>query len=192
MRIVGGTLRGRAFEAPEGRDTRPTTDRMRESIASMVLSACDLDLSNCSVLDAFAGSGAMGLELCSRGAERCTFVERNGRAARVVRRNCQTLLTQGTWDVLTGDMVRLATKPRLPGSPFDLVFLDPPYAMSARDVSAIVANLAVGGHLARGCLFVYERAAKAPGLLVEGAYALRSRSHGGTCIDLMRMDSQNG
>ena len=68
MRIVGGKWRGRRIEAPEGRGvTRPTTDRMRESIASMILSARGLDLSGESVLDAFAGSGAMGLELLSRG-----------------------------------------------------------------------------------------------------------------------------
>ena len=71
MRIVGGKWRGRQIEAPDGRDvTRPTTDRTREQIASMILSAAGLDLSGTSVLDAFAGSGAMGLELLSRGAAR--------------------------------------------------------------------------------------------------------------------------
>ena len=73
MRIVGGKWRGRQIEAPDGRDvTRPTTDRTREQIASMILSAAGLDLSGTSVLDAFAGSGAMGLELLSRGAARAS------------------------------------------------------------------------------------------------------------------------
>ena len=81
MRIVGGIWRGRALAAPEGRDvTRPTTDRTREQMASMVLSAFDLDLSDVRILDAFAGSGAIGLELLSRGAAHCTFVDADRKA----------------------------------------------------------------------------------------------------------------
>ena len=92
MRIVGGKWRGRAIEAPRGRDvTRPTTDRTRERVASMVLSAMGLDLSGRSVLDAFAGSGAMGFELLSRGAARATFVDRDRRAVALVRRTAASL-----------------------------------------------------------------------------------------------------
>lgn len=192
MRIVGGTLRGRTFEAPEGRGTRPTTDRMREGIASMICSACELDLSDRPVLDAFAGSGGMGLELLSRGAPHCTFVEKNARAARVVRRNCQDLLpSDNRWSVVVGDMARLATRSRMPGAPFGIVFLDPPYAMLAEDVSSVVASLASAGHLAPGCLVVYERARTAPGLSAEVVVPLRSRSHGETSIDLARMDVEH-
>lgn len=188
MRIVGGILRGRSFDAPEGRDTRPTTDRMRESIASMVLSARGLDLDGCSVLDAFAGSGGMGLELLSRGADHCTFVERNRRAARVVQRNCSSLLDdKGCWKVLVGDVARFAEAPHMEGAPFDIVYLDPPYAKPAEDVSSVVAGLQANGNLAPGCLVVYERSTDAPGLEVEGAFALRSRRHGGTSVDMLRM-----
>ena len=102
MRIVGGEWRGRPLEAPEGRGTRPTTDRMRETIASMVLSAFDLDLDGVSVLDAFAGSGAMGLEFLSRGARRCTFVDSDRKAAGVVRRNVAALGAQRSCSVVTG------------------------------------------------------------------------------------------
>ena len=92
MRIVGGKWRGRQIEAPEGRGTtRPTTDRTREAIASMILSARGLDLTGDSVLDAFAGSGAMGLELLSRGASHATFVDRDRRAAARVRRSAEAL-----------------------------------------------------------------------------------------------------
>lgn len=192
MRIVGGTLRGRSFEAPEGRDTRPTTDRMRESIASMVLSARGLDLGGCSVLDAFAGSGGMGLELLSRGAGRCTFVERNRRAAQVVRRNCAALLDdRQSWKVLVADVGRCAGWP-MAGAPYDIVFLDPPYAKPAQEVSSLVARLAKGGHLAQGCLVVYERSADGPALEVDGAQALKSRTHGGTCVDVLRMGESHG
>ena len=86
MRIVGGKWRGKPFDAPSGRDvTRPTTDRVREAMASMVLSAYDLDLSGVSVLDAFAGSGAIGLELVSRGAGSATLVDSDRRNAQLLR-----------------------------------------------------------------------------------------------------------
>ena len=92
MRIVGGKWRGRQIEAPDGRDvTRPTTDRTREQIASMILSAAGLDLSGTSVLDAFAGSGAMGLELLSRGAARATFLDRDRRAVARIKRTDSSL-----------------------------------------------------------------------------------------------------
>ena len=108
MRIVGGKWRGRRIEAPEGRGvTRPTTDRMRESIASMILSARGLDLSGESVLDAFAGSGAMGLELLSRGAAHATFVDRDRGAVARLRRSAQTLGAQSSeLHALAGDVER--------------------------------------------------------------------------------------
>ena len=110
MRVVGGTFRGKPLEAPRGRDTRPTTDRIRESIASMILSAQGLDLSECDVLDAFAGSGAMGIELLSRGARSCVFCERDRRAANVVRANCASVgLSRGAYRVICADSLRLAS-----------------------------------------------------------------------------------
>lgn len=188
MRIVGGTWRGRSFEAPEGRGTRPTTDRMRESIASMILSACGLDLSDVAVLDAFAGSGGVGLELLSRGARSCTFCERNRRAAGIVRRNCKALCAaDDTWRVVVADVCAVAERGPMVGGPFDVVFLDPPYAMPAADVTRLVEELAAQGSLAEGCLVVYERASDGPALELAGARLARTKKHGGTSIDLVRM-----
>lgn len=88
MRIVGGEWKGHPIEAPEGRDvTRPTTDRVREAVSSMLMSARGLTLDGASVLDAFAGSGALGLELLSRGAAHATFVDLDRGACARVRRN---------------------------------------------------------------------------------------------------------
>ena len=85
MRVIGGRWRGRHLDAPEGRGvTRPTTDRVREAMASMVLAACGLSLTSVHVLDAFAGSGGLGIELLSRGAASATFVEMNRKSAAVV------------------------------------------------------------------------------------------------------------
>lgn len=186
MRIVGGKWRGRRIEAPEGRAvTRPTTDRMRESMASQILSACGLDLSGRSVLDAFAGSGAMGLELLSRGAARATFVDRDRRAVARLRRTAASLgAAEGEVAALAGDVFSLVSR-GLPGAPFDVVFLDPPYALSAERVSSLVDALARRGQLAPGAVVVYEHAADASGLDCDALGPARSRTHGITAVDLM-------
>lgn len=187
MRIVGGDWRGRSIEAPEGRDTtRPTTDRTREGIASMLLSACGLDLSGVRVLDAFAGSGALGLELLSRGAEHATFVERNRKVANVVRCNIKALGADGRATLVAGDAFRLAER-GISGGPFGIVVLDPPYATPAEDVAALVENLAAAGCLTPDALVLYERAAQAPGLPLIIASTIRERSYGDTSVDLLRL-----
>ena len=186
MRIVGGKWRGRAIEAPKGRDvTRPTTDRTREQVASMILSARGLDLSGDSVLDAFAGSGAMGLELLSRGAAHATFVDLDRRAAQRVRRTAFALgVKRGELDVLSGDVCALAGR-RLPGAPFDIVFLDPPYALPAERVSGLLVSLAASGQLADGAVVVYERSSAGEGLSCPGLVPVRSKTHGITSLDLL-------
>ena len=174
MRIVGGIWRGRRIEAPEGRDvTRPTTDRMRESIASMVLSAFGLDLTGVRVLDAFGGSGALGLEFLSRGAESCTFVDLDKRAAARIRRNATSLgAGPGRFRVLSGDVFRMAARGSLAGGPFSLVVLDPPYAVDAGAVSSLVEDLREGGLLSDGALVLYEHASDGPGLDVPRSEVL--------------------
>ncbi|WP_077598736.1 RsmD family RNA methyltransferase [Olsenella urininfantis] len=187
MRIVGGSWRGRAIEAPEGRDvTRPTTDRTREAMASMVLSAFGLDLSGVRILDAFAGSGAIGLELLSRGASSCCFVDRDRQSAGRVRRNARALGAEGLCSVLTGDVMRLAGG-RLPGGPFSLVVLDPPYALGAGQVSALVETLASSGQLEPSALVLYEHDRKSPGLGLPAARLVKEKSRAATAVSLYRM-----
>lgn len=186
MRIVGGKWRGRQIEAPEGRGTtRPTTDRTREAIASMILSARGLDLAGASVLDAFAGSGAMGFELLSRGAERATFVDRDRRAVARIRRSAAAL-GAGPDEVraLGGDVFSLAARGLL-GAPFDVVFLDPPYAVAAERVSTLVDDLVESGQLAPDAVVVYERAAEAGGLRCPALEHVRTREHGISAVDLL-------
>lgn len=191
MRVVGGQWRGRALEAPEGRDvTRPTTDRTREAIASMVLSARGLDLGSTSVLDPFAGSGACGIELLSRGAAHATFCDIDRAAAARVRRNLQSLgAAPDTFDVLRADVLRDPSR-RLPGAPFGVVFLDPPYKMPASDVSGLVLALMGAGQLEDGATVIYERASDAPTLEGAGLTLVRTKRHGSTSVDLMTMEAQ--
>jgi 16S rRNA (guanine966-N2)-methyltransferase len=119
MRIIAGEKRGRRIEAPPGRNTRPTSDRVRENVFN-ILGPVD----DAVVLDLYAGSGAMGLEALSRGAARAVFVERDPDARRAIERNLDRLRLHGT--VLRQDAVAvLAGESRK----YDLVFVDPPYDM---------------------------------------------------------------
>lgn len=132
MRIIGGEWRGRKIEEPRGRDvTRPTTDRVREACASMVMSAFDFDLDEVRVLDAFGGSGALGIEMLSRGARSLATFEIDRNAARLITKNIESLCRdRARWRVVTGDVLANASRGRVPGGPFDLVLLDPPYALA--------------------------------------------------------------
>lgn len=119
MRIVAGEWRGRRLVAPAGATTRPTADRVREALFSMLG-----DLEGAVVLDLFAGSGALGLEALSRGAASATFVDSDARAVAAVRRNLESL--GATADVRRRDA--LAHLEAAAGAEFDLVFVDPPYS----------------------------------------------------------------
>ena len=121
MRIIAGTHRGRRFAAPKGDHTRPTGDRVREALFNLVG-----PVDGASVLDLYAGSGALGLEALSRGARSCVFVESDGAACRVIRANLETLGLTGAL-VLQRDAVAVMQEERTAGRRHDLVLLDPPY-----------------------------------------------------------------
>lgn len=188
MRIIGGEWRGRKIEEPRGRDvTRPTTDRVREACASMVMSAFDFDLDEVRVLDAFGGSGALGLEMLSRGARSLTTFEIDRNAARLITKNIESLCRdRARWRVITGDMLASASRGRVPGGPFDLVLLDPPYAFGAEPVEELLQNLAQQGLLAPGAYALFEHAAADAGAHPAGFEIAREKRYGITSVDLLR------
>lgn len=153
MRIVAGAARGRRLRAPEGPGTRPTADRVKEAL----FSSLQPELVGAHVLDLYAGSGALGLEALSRGAARVTAVESGRRALAALRHNAQVVGLDGH-EVLGSDVGR-ALAGELPGAPFDLVLLDPPYRTTYEEVSRVLAALV--GHLAAGAVVVVERPARA-------------------------------
>ncbi len=187
MRIVGGTWKGHPIEAPEGRDvTRPTTDRVREAISSMILSAKGLSLDGLSVLDAFAGSGALGLEMLSRGAAHCTFVDLDQKACARVRRNAAALgAAPASFTVVRGDSVKLTASGHVAGAPFDIVLLDPPYATEAARVAELVEALDAAGLLTDGAHVLYERSSGRPAMEPAGFYAVKQKRYGQTAVDLL-------
>ena len=145
MRIISGQWRGRPLAAPKGLQTRPTADRTRETLFSMLASRLG-SFDELRVADLYAGSGALGLEALSRGAAHCTFVENNRAAVEAIRANAATLGA-------TGIEVMAMSAARLPlAQPFHLILADPPYAEgsgSAAVAAVVMASwLAPGGWLA--------------------------------------------
>lgn len=126
MRIVAGTLRGRPLQAPGGDETRPTTDRARESIFNLV--GARIELVDAFVLDLFAGSGALGLEAVSRGAAACTFVESHPGALRVAKQNARALGVEDACTFVKADALTFTA--RYHGPHFDLILADPPYGLA--------------------------------------------------------------
>lgn len=121
MRVIAGSRKGRRIAAPRGEHTRPTSDRVREALFNIVGPVDDA-----SVLDLFAGSGALGLEALSRGARRCTFVDADRAACRVISANLETLdLTGGA--VLQRDVFQVLREETASDRRHDLVLIDPPY-----------------------------------------------------------------
>ena len=121
MRVITGSARGRRLETLSGESTRPTAEKVKESL----FSAIQFDIEGRRVLDLFAGSGQLGIEALSRGASGCVFVDRNTDAVQVIRRNLQHTGFSAVSQVLGTDALSYLTRPR---DRFDLVFLDPPYA----------------------------------------------------------------
>ena len=140
MRIIAGEWRGRAIEAPPGPGTRPTADRVRETLFSMLASRIG-SFEGLRVADLFAGSGALGLEALSRGAAFACFVENDPKAASVIRANATDLGALDRVQILGSSALAL---PR--SGPFDLLFADPPYAPGSG--SAVVAAVAAADWLA--------------------------------------------
>ncbi len=157
MRIISGEFRGRPLKSLKGDSTRPTTDRVREALMSSLTSARGT-LEGARVLDAFAGSGALGLETLSRGAAHATFCEQGRDAQRIIEANIASLrLPRSRYALRRGDAFTL---PQFAAAPYDLVFLDPPYAYEAAKVLDLVCGLDKAGKLAPGALVCYEFAKK--------------------------------
>jgi 16S rRNA (guanine966-N2)-methyltransferase len=130
MRIVAGQWRGRRLAAPQGETTRPTADRTRETLFSMLTSRLG-SFEGLAVADLFAGSGALGLEALSRGAASCVFVEQDAPALRALRQNIAALRAQPLCDVRATSALALGPARQ----PLDLILLDPPYGSGAGAVA---------------------------------------------------------
>lgn len=175
-RIIAGAAGGRRISAPDGRTTRPTSDRAREALFASVQS--DLgSLDGLRVMDLYAGSGAIGLEALSRGASHALLVEADRKAAQVVKDNIAALRLPGA--ELSADRVERVLARGNPGAPYDLVVADPPYAVTDDEVASVLSALVGHGWLAEDAVLVVERSKRAPEpAWPEGIERDRSRKYG--------------
>jgi len=172
MRIIAGIWRGRTIVAPTGTDTRPTSDRTREALFSMLASRLG-SFDGLRVADICAGTGALGLEALSRGAAHCTFIERDRTAVGVLRANIEKLGANAD--------VRPIAAEGFKGGPYDLVLIDPPYGTGLGQKLLPDIGLAPGGwaSIETG----RSETVEVPGFTVEA-----ERSHGKAKISLLRAD----
>jgi 16S rRNA (guanine966-N2)-methyltransferase len=185
VRIVSGDLRGRAIITPEGQNTRPTSDRARQAVFNILEHASWSDgVRDKRVIDLFSGSGALGFEALSRGAAFCLFVETDEDARGAIRENVDAFGLFGSTRVHRRDATQLGVKPGADGPPFDLVFLDPPYAKGLGEIA--LARLVEGGWLASGALVMFERGVSEPPFAVEGFEALDVRDYGAARVHFLK------
>ncbi|MBP3238252.1 MAG: 16S rRNA (guanine(966)-N(2))-methyltransferase RsmD [Lachnospiraceae bacterium] len=154
MRVVAGTARSILLEAPEGRDTRPTTDRIKETLFNIIQGYTN----DASVLDLFAGSGALGIEALSRGAEKAWFVDNAKEPIRCINGNVKRAGFADRSEILQCDFQSAIGRFKLKGVSFDLVFIDPPYLKGLETAS--IKALLDAGVLNDGCLLVVEESSE--------------------------------
>ncbi|KIL35251.1 DNA methyltransferase [Cohnella kolymensis] len=150
MRVISGQAKGHPLKAVPGSNTRPTTDKVKESMFSIIGPYFDEER----VLDLFAGTGALGIEALSRGAGSAVFIDANSQSVEVVRRNLESTKLSGKAEVYRNDSRRALKALERKGVPFHIVFLDPPYVM--KDCDELLKEMASRGLLADGALVVVE------------------------------------
>jgi 16S rRNA (guanine966-N2)-methyltransferase len=188
MRIIAGSAGGIPVKVPQS-VTRPTTDRVREAVFSMLGES----VIEAKVLDLFAGSGGMGLEALSRGAAQATFVEQQGQAASIIQENLtRSRLPNG--QVVKADVFAAVRRLAESGTLFDVIFADPPYAKKPGDVdlgTKLLEDKNLRNILVPGGIFVLEcMMTKGSGSVIAGWDVIRDRAYGSTRILILQLPTQ--
>lgn len=185
MRIVAGSLKGRAIVAPEGQGTRPTSDRARQAVFNVLEHAgWSEPLEGLRVIDLYAGSGALGFEAISRGAAFALFVEIDDEARGAIRENADAYGVMGRTRVHRRSATDLGVRPGSDGEAFDLAFLDPPYRKGLGEQT--LARLIEGNWLKPGAVVVFERGSDEPEIETPGYERLDARDYGTARVLFLR------
>ncbi|WP_027833661.1 16S rRNA (guanine(966)-N(2))-methyltransferase RsmD [Maritalea myrionectae] len=182
MRIVAGKFKSKTIASPQSDDIRPTSDRVRESLFNILANHFGPVMTGTRVLDLFAGTGALGLEALSRGAEHATFVDTGVEARALLRENIQEFGVAGQSRMLRRDATDLGQIQRI--LPCNLVFLDPPYAKGLGDKALAVAY--EGGWIAPEAIVVLEEQKGVEVKAPDGFDLLDERTYGDTMIHLFK------
>lgn len=183
MRIVAGTLRGRPLVSPAHPGLRPTSDRVREAVFNVLTHGiADFSLAGARVVDLFAGTGALGLEALSRGAQFCVFVEDDAEARAIIHRNVEAFGLTGQTRIFRRDAMSLGVAGARDVA--TLMFLDPPYGKGLADRA--LASAVAGGWLAAGAVVVCEERAGAQIAVPAGLDVVERRTYGDTEVTFLR------
>lgn len=187
MRIISGFAGGRRLLAPAGNKTRPTSDRVREALFSILGPPPD----GCLVLDLFAGSGGLGLEALSRGAHHAVFVDRDKSAQKALRHNIREVGVEGASDVHQGDSLRVLASLEETGRQFHWIFIDPPYAtdLAVRALETIGKGSLLDSAEDGGLLIVEHDKRSGPGDEYGCLIKVQSRRYGDTCVSFYERKS---
>jgi 16S rRNA (guanine966-N2)-methyltransferase len=183
MRVVGGRLRSREIAAPKSSAIRPTADRLRESLFNILTHGYGDPVSGARVLDLFAGTGALGIEALSRGADYVLFVDEGAEARALLRENTQTLGLAGVTRIFRRDATELG--PCYPVEPFTLAFLDPPYGKGLAEQALTSAR--EGKWLLPGAIVVVEESKDAAFKPPDGYEELERRAYDDTEFVFLRI-----
>jgi len=187
VRITGGRFGGRPLATPADDRVRPTSDKVRQAVFNILAHndfGFGFTLENARVIDLFAGTGAMGLEALSRGADYCLFVDSSAESRALVRRNVEALALTGITKIWRRDATALGPLSANSGGPFNLAFLDPPYRQDL--LAPALHALREGCWLASGALIVAEYHVDEEPAKCGGLEVLDARSYGDTCVAFMR------
>jgi len=186
MRIVGGRFRGRTLAAPKGASIRPTSDRVRESVFNVLAHSPECPgLDRARVIDLFAGTGGLGLEALSRGADYALFVENDASARALIQENIEVFGLQGSARIFRRDATSLG--PANARDRYDIAFLDPPYGQGLGE--AALQALLQGGWLKAGAIAVIEERAGTALDLPAGFEVFDARTYGDTTVTFLKTAS---
>ena len=187
MRVIAGTCRGKKLAAPPGMATRPTSDRIKESLFSIINSR--IDFTGINVLDICAGTGSLGIEALSRGAGFCCFIESSQSVKTIIERNLLVTCFQNRSQLVALDAVKALHVIAGRGERFDLVFFDPPY--DSELYQRVLEVIAPSGLLTTGSILVAECSARKP--LTESYGCLKRfdrRFYGETALEFFAMEEE--
>ena len=160
MRIISGKYSGRKIITPKGKETRPTTDRFKETLFNVIENSLKIDLKEKNILDLFAGSGSLGLEAISRGAKSCVFLDKSSKAIKVIEYNINNL-GLSSYDCINIDVSKIRKFKKDVEDKIDIIFSDPPY--SKTDINEIaISNLVKNSWIRRNSYLFLETSSRRP------------------------------
>lgn len=185
MRVIAGAAKGRKLQTIEGLSTRPTTDRIKETLFNIIA----FDLPECNFLDLFSGSGAIGIEALSRGATQAVFVDHNAQCQQVIRENLLHTKLDKQARVLGIEVPKALEQLAKEKAVFDIVFLDPPYESGL--IEPTLLKIVQGGLLNKDGYIIVERSAQIPLASIPGLRVLREKEYRTTVITFLCLEEGN-